>query len=140
MDYFSTFEISRTGMALEKARLDASVANLASMNRSAAPGTTPFRPLRVLSQALALDFQQQLDRAGGTELLQVVEQDRAPRMVFDPGHPHADAKGFVAYPGVDQATEMMTLNSALRSYEANMVALNVAKTMAARALDLGGSQ
>ena len=94
----------------------------------------------MLASPLTLDFEQQMTRAGGAEVVQVVEENRAPRMAFDPGHPHADAKGFVAYPGVDQPTEMLMLNTALRAYEANMVALNTAKTMATRALEIGGSQ
>ncbi len=62
----------------------------------------------------------------------------APRMVYEPGHPFANERGFVAYPGVDAATEMVTIMTALRAYEANVAALNAARTMTLRALDIGG--
>jgi len=64
----------------------------------------------------------------------------APRMVYEPGHPHADTKGYVAYPGVDQSTQMVNMASALRAYEANVVAMNAARVMAARTLEIGGQQ
>jgi flagellar basal-body rod protein FlgC len=60
------------------------------------------------------------------------------RNVLEPSHPLADAKGFVAYPGVDTAAEMMSLMNATRAYEANVVAMNAARSMALRALDIGG--
>ena len=52
-------------------------------------------------------------------------------MVYEPGHAYADSKGFVAYPGVNHTAEMLTLNSALRAYEANVAAMSAAKAMAA---------
>jgi flagellar basal-body rod protein FlgC len=60
-------------------------------------------------------------------------------MVHEPGHPMADAKGFVKYPGVDPAADMISLMSAARAYEANVAALNTARTMALKALDIGGN-
>ena len=56
---------------------------------------------------------------------------------FDPTHPDADEDGFVAYPNVDMVTEMTDMLSASRSYEANITVVNVAKSMAQRALDIG---
>jgi flagellar basal-body rod protein FlgC len=61
-----------------------------------------------------------------------------PRRVLEPGHPLADAEGFVRYPGVDAAAEMVALMSATRAYEANVVALNAARAMALKALEIGG--
>jgi flagellar basal-body rod protein FlgC len=58
-------------------------------------------------------------------------------MVFDPTHPDANEDGFVAYPNVDMITEMTDMLSASRSYEANITIVNVAKSMAQRALDIG---
>jgi flagellar basal-body rod protein FlgC len=70
----------------------------------------------------------------------VVATNAPQRMVQDPGHPHADAQGYVRYPGVDQAAEMITAMTALRTYEANVAAMGFARAMAARALDIGGSR
>jgi flagellar basal-body rod protein FlgC len=57
--------------------------------------------------------------------------------VLEPGHPDADAKGFVAYPAVNSVAEMVNVMTAVRSYEANVIALNGAKAMAMKALDIG---
>jgi flagellar basal-body rod protein FlgC len=61
------------------------------------------------------------------------------RQVLDPGHPEADASGHVAYPAINHNTEMLNLMTAVRAYEANVVALNAAKSMAQRALEIGGN-
>ena len=50
-----------------------------------------------------------------------------PRLVFEPAHPDANAQGFVAYPGVDTTNEMVNLMTAVRAYEANVVAIGAAK-------------
>ncbi|OEZ96672.1 flagellar basal body rod protein FlgC [Duganella sp. HH101] len=142
MDYNAAFQISASGMAVEKLRLDVTAANIASMNTAAASAAQAYRPMRVISQAAPLNFGQQFDQlsGGGVQVLAVEPQAVAARMVYEPGHPYADAKGMVAYPGVNHTAEMVNLSTALRAYEANVAAMNAAKTMAARALDIGGQQ
>jgi flagellar basal-body rod protein FlgC len=145
MDYNAAFQISASGMSLEKLRLDLTAANIANMNTAAPNGTQAYRPLRAIAQTVPLSFSQQFGQlagvqSGGVQLLSIEPQDSAPRMVYEPGHPYADAKGMVAYPGVNHPAEMVNLSAALRAYEANVVAMNAAKTMAARTLDIGGNQ
>jgi flagellar basal-body rod protein FlgC len=67
----------------------------------------------------------------------LVPDSREPRRVYQPGHPDADADGFVAYPNVSIVEEMVDLVSATRSYEANAAAFVAAKAMAQQALELG---
>jgi flagellar basal-body rod protein FlgC len=62
-----------------------------------------------------------------------------PRLVHEPGNPMADEHGMVSYPGVDPAAEMISLLSATRAYEANVAAMNIARTLALKALDIGGN-
>ena len=69
---------------------------------------------------------------------QIAPSGAAPRRVSQPGHPLADERGFVALPGVDTAAEMIELMSATRAYEANVAAMNTTRTLAMRALDIGG--
>jgi flagellar basal-body rod protein FlgC len=143
MDYRAVFNVSAAGMDVEKLRLDTAALNLANMDTSAAPGTTPFKPLRVVSQAVVPSFQhwmsvEDLARAGGLPHAAVVESDAAPRIVHDPADPHADANGDVRYPGVNHTAEMLTVMTALRAYEANVAALGAAKSMALHALEIGG--
>jgi len=66
--------------------------------------------------------------------------DGAPRLVYEPGHPDADTKGFVAYPDVNPVSEMVELMTVTRAYEANVRAMNMAKTMALKALEIGGDR
>lgn len=143
MDYHAAFQISASGMAFEKMRLDVTAANIANMNTAAASAGQVYQPLRVVGRAAALNFSQQFGQlaavsGGGVQIAAVEPQAVAARMVYEPGHPYADAKGFVAYPGVNHASEMLTLNTALRAYEANVAAMSAAKAMAARALEIGG--
>ena len=67
----------------------------------------------------------------------IVEDSLPPRMVYDPQHPDANSDGYVAMPNINVVTEMVDLISATRAYEANITAINAAKTMAMKALDIG---
>ena len=143
MDYRAVFQISASGMEVEKLRLDTAALNLANMNSSVAPGAAPFKPLRVVSQASPVSFGQWMQiqgnaSPGGVNAAAVVETQSAPRIVHDPAHPHADARGDVHYPGVVHSAEMLNIMTALRVYEANVAALSAAKSMATHALQIGG--
>lgn len=142
MDYSSAFHISASGMAVEKMRLDITAANIANMHSAGTNAGAVYRPMQVISQAVPLTFARSFGQvyaaSGGARVASVEPQTVAPRMVYEPGHPYADTKGFVAYPGVNHTSEMMNVNIALRAYEANVAAMAAAKTMAARALEIGG--
>jgi flagellar basal-body rod protein FlgC len=145
MDYRNAFAISATGMNVEKLRLDTSAVNLANIHSSKGPNGKLFRPLHVTSVEGTTNFAVGFELLGGAQLhgamVQSVEEtDVAPHKLYEPGNPDADDKGYVSMPGVNQVTEMVNIASALRAYEANVVAMNAAKTMALKALDLGGSQ
>ena len=77
---------------------------------------------------------------GGAVATLVKDTSAQPRLVSEPGHPYADANGMVRYPGVNHLEQMMVITEALRAYEANVAAMQAAKSMAARALDIGGNQ
>lgn len=146
MDYLSSFRISASGMQVEKLRADLTAVNLANMNSSRSADGVLFKPLRLVTAVKnpSSDFATTFESLAGADFLtgtgayEVEQVDVAPRMVYDPSHPDANDKGFVAYPGINHLNEMMTLMTAMRSYEANVVAMNAAKTMALKALDLGG--
>jgi flagellar basal-body rod protein FlgC len=147
MDYYSAFEISASGMAVEKTRLDTLALNLANANTTRTEGGGPYRPLRVVARAVNnIGFEGRLDALlqgpypGGVEVTEIVAQEVAPRLVRDPGHPDADEQGYVAYPNINPVSEMVTMIEAVRGYEANVRAMNAAKAMALSALDIGRSQ
>jgi flagellar basal-body rod protein FlgC len=139
MNYLQAFAISASGMTVEKARVDITAVNLANASSTRSAEGTLFRPLRVISSARAPEFASLLARElQGAEVLEVRPLDTAPRLAYEPGHPDADAKGFVAYPGINPVSEMMNLLTAMRVYEANVAALGAAKAMALRTLEIGG--
>ncbi len=147
MDYRAIFEVSAAGMGVEKKRLEVATLNLANMHSSAPAGTPGYVPLRVVAHAAATGatgfgqlMQAEMASGAASPAVDVVATNAPQRMVQDPGHPHADAQGYVRYPGVDQAAEMITAMTALRTYEANVAAMGFARAMAARALDIGGTR
>lgn len=142
MDYFRTAAISASGMLAQKTRIEASALNLANMNTTHAAGEPGFRPVTAVIHAQRGAFAQALVgdvlpmALAHAELVPVAEQP--PRLAYEPGHPDADSNGMVAYPVIDHAKEMLNVTAALRSYEANLAVLQVTKTLAAKALDIGG--
>jgi flagellar basal-body rod protein FlgC len=74
---------------------------------------------------------------GGVRVVGIARDITPPRMVYQPGHPDADANGYVTYPNVDIVHEMVDLITASRAYEANLTAYNAAKSMFLRTLDIG---
>ena len=141
MDYLQSFAISAAGMDVERTRVEVASLNLANAHTLQAPGVPGFQPLRVIASASGA-FASQVEEglaAAGLPAATVEPNGAPPRRVHDPGHPLADAQGFVSYPGVDPATEMVGLMSATRAYEANVAALNTARALALKALDIGRS-
>lgn len=142
MDYSRAFAVSAAGMALERSRVEVAAANLAQANTALDPTATAAQPMRVIARALAgQPFGQLVDglQPATSVAFTVEPQGLAPRRVHEPGHPFADPQGFVAYPGIDPAGEMVTLMAATRAYEANLAALTTARTLALRTLDIGRS-
>lgn len=144
MDYRNSFAISVSGMTVEKTRLDVTAANLANVHSGKRADGTLFAPMQVVSGEMRGSFASRFEQLTsghlqGAEVRGISAVATTPRMVYQPGSPDADDRGFVTEPGVNQVTEMVNLTSALRAYEANVVAMNAAKTMALKALELGGA-
>lgn len=145
MDYMTAFAISGSGMSVEKLRLDVTALNIANVYSTRGPDGGGYEPLQVISGARQTQLfrsafaAESLRLAGGAEVLEVRAVGVASRLVYEPSHPDADATGFVAYPGINPVNEMVTLLAAMRAYEANVAAFNAAKTMALKALELGGN-
>jgi len=74
--------------------------------------------------------------AGGVKAAAIVADPTPPRQVYDPGHPDANAQGYVLMPNVNPVTEMVDLIASSRSYEANVTALQTAKSMFSKTFDL----
>lgn len=145
MGIFDSFSISASGMTAEKLRLDITANNIANINSSGRPNDPANPPYR---RKIPI-FAQMLEQAGdsgvlryrykgaGVHVSKIVEDKNEPRLVYDPDHPHADEKGYVAYPNINMVNEMVNMISATRAYEANVTALNAAKDIALKALEIG---
>lgn len=139
MNPFNSFAISAAGMNVERLRVDVAALNLANANTVMTTDGVRYHPLRVVSQAAPGTGFGALVGAGLSGPQASVEASTLPaRQVLEPGNPAADSRGFVSYPGVDTTVEMMSILSATRAYEANVAALNAARSMALKALEIGG--
>jgi flagellar basal-body rod protein FlgC len=142
VEYSRVTQISIAGMMAQKARLEAAALNLSNMNTSIAPGTVGFRPVSAVIHLAPAAFANAMKH--GSQPLMVAKAELLPqsgpstRTVYEPGNPDADANGMVLYPAVDHTQQMMTVMSALRAYEANIAVLESTKTLAAKALEIGG--
>ena len=129
MGMFDALEISGTGLTAQRLRMDVTAENLAN-----AQSTNYRRKEVVLQQATFGDALNAASR--GVEVAGVVQDASPGRRVYDPGNPAADAQGYVTQPNVDSVTEMVDLIGSSRAYEANVTAMQTAKTMFTRTLDI----
>lgn len=120
-------EISRTGLDVEWRRLEVIAQNLANAS------SVGYQPRRLVSGAVP-SFGAHM---AGVEVKSIASASASPRLVREPSNPQADARGMVAYPAIDQAAEMTMMIKASRVYEANIVAMNSARQMYSKALELG---
>ena len=144
MNFFQSMNISATGLSAQRTRMNLLSANLANANTTRTPEGGPYKRKDAVFSAVpeSPGFENYLDESWGTKLKkvkvwQIHEDTRAPRKVHDPGHPDADKNGIVEMPNIQVMTEMVNMIAATRSYEANTTALNSAKQMATKALEIG---
>jgi flagellar basal-body rod protein FlgC len=130
--------ISATGLSAESRRMEVIANNVANANTTAGPDGKLFRRQEVIFAARLADRMQDADRfeGQGVELEAIVEDQRPPQRVYRPGHPDADAEGYVEMPDIKVVEEMVDMMSASRSYEANLSAIKTARNMAGQALEL----
>jgi len=133
---FGGLEISASALTAERLRMDVTAENLANAQTTRGADGQPYRRKEVVLQELGAGFGAQLDKAMGVEVAGVVEDQTPLKRVHDPGHPDADAQGYVSMPNVDTVAEMVDLISASRAYEANVTAMQAAKQMFAKTLEL----
>ena len=146
MGLFDALSISASGLSAERLRMDVTAENLANAHSTQGPDGQPYRRKSVVLGATGQDgFAGALARAAGqgsgrtaagVEVVAIVEDDAPGRRVYDPGHPDADQQGYVTMPNVETVTEMVDLISSSRSYEANVTAMQTAKQMFAKTMEL----
>lgn len=136
----NALEISATGLTAQRVRLNVVAENLANAETTRAADGGPYRRKLVVFGAEAANaFGAALDAAqtSTVKVLSIEESDEAPRMIHQPSHPDANAEGYVTLPNVNPLLEMVDLLAASRAYEANVTAVQAAKSMANKALEIG---
>ena len=142
MSLFGALSIGASGMAAERFRAEALTENLANAETTRTPAGGPYRRKDVVFESTPVSspfssvFDAQLQSLGGVQVSDVVTDMSAPEMRYLPGHPDANAEGYVAFPHVNPAEDMVDLMGAARNYEANVAAMGAVKDMIQKSIDL----
>lgn len=137
MGLFDAIHVSGSGLSAERLRMDVTAENLANASTTRGPDGGPYRRKSVvLEQQGGGGFGAALAQARGVQVGGIVEDPAPPRRMYDPGHPDADADGYVAMANVNPVTEMVDLITASRAYEANVTAMQTAKTIFSKTLEV----
>ena len=142
MNLFGMLELSGGALAAERQRAEVVTSNMANAETTRTPEGGPYRRKLVVFRAQRLpEFPLMLAglhsvSARGVRVQQVVSDPAPPLERYQPGHPDADAKGYVAYPAVNPVEEMTDLLGAVRAYELNAAAVQAAKNMIQQSLDI----
>jgi flagellar basal-body rod protein FlgC len=133
MELGRALDISAAGMAAQTARLRVVAENLANQDTTGStPGAEPYR-------RKTISFANRMDRSLGIATVQVARIGRDPADFprrYDPGHPAADAQGYVRTPNVNSFIELMDMREAQRSYTANLAVLQTTRGMLERTISL----
>jgi flagellar basal-body rod protein FlgC len=146
MGYFGALDIGASALTAQRLRMDTISQNIANANTTRTEDGTPYRRrIGVFKeQSDGLPFSEYLTNSSkemylgkGVKVAKIVEDSSPFKKVYDPGHPDADADGYVEMPNIDVVTEMVNMISATRAYEANVTSINTTKSMAMKALEIG---
>lgn len=144
MDFETTAKISASGLSANRTWLNVLTSNLANSQTTKTADGKPYERRTVIYESVPAveTFSDSLDSAMGEDLSKVRVTDILPdgrdfKNVFDPNHPDANAQGIVQFPNINPVEEMANLLVASRTYEANLAALNTAKQLALKAIEIG---
>lgn len=132
MSLFNIFNVSGSAMSAQAQRLNTVASNLANADSATSASGEAYRAKQVVFEAVPT-------AGGGTgvKVQQVIEDPSPLKQVYDPKHPMADDKGYVAMPNVNVVDEMVNMLSATRSYQTNVETMNAAKTLLMKTLTIG---
>jgi flagellar basal-body rod protein FlgC len=142
MSLFSLLSVSASGMSAQRARAELLVENLANAETTRTQEGGPYRRKDAVfatdapESPFASIFEAQLARPDGVRVSEVVVDNRDPERRYLPGHPDADKDGYVSFPRINPAEDMVDLMGATRSYQANVAAISAVKDMIQRSIDL----
>lgn len=135
MNLFKIFDIAGSGMSAQSVRLNTTASNLANADTIAGDAEGAYRSRQPVFQAML--EQGSSTGVGGVRILDIVESAREPVPEYDPGHPQANAEGYIFRSNVNIAEEMTNMISASRTFQNNAEVLNTSKQLLLRTLQLG---
>lgn len=143
MSLFSVLSVSASGMAAQRTRAELVVQNLANSETTRTDQGGPYRRQDVVFQSapetspFSSVFQSEMTNGvAGVEVAEVVQDASEGEKRYQPGHPDADKEGYVTYPNVNPAEDMVDLLSAQRGFEANVAAMTAIKDMIQHSIDI----
>ncbi len=143
-DFFDSLDVSASALSAERMRMNTTSSNLANAQTTRTPEGGPYRRKDVVFEsqptrefASVLSDQMTDVPLHKVHVADVISDPNAPRMVPDPSNPDANEEGMVAMPNINSMEEMVNLINASRTYEANVTAINVARNMMNKALEIG---
>lgn len=145
MGFLDAINISASGLTAERLRMDIISKNIANASTTRTSDGLPYRRQVVIFQedeseqpfSSFLSKAQNNFKKSGVRVSSIVEDKSEFKLVYNPGHPDADEKGYIKMPNVDIMVEMVNMISATRAYEANVTSINSTKNMVMKALDIG---
>jgi flagellar basal-body rod protein FlgC len=142
MSLFSALSVGASGMAAQRARAEVLVENLANAETTRTPEGGPYRRKDVVFESTAIEspfssvYNAQLNSPNGVAVSDILTDTSDPERRYMPGHPDADQDGYVAFPKMNPAEDMVDLMGSARTYEANVAAISAVKDMIQRSIDL----
>ena len=143
MDFITALDMGASALSAERTHINIISMNLANAKTTRTQDGNPYRRKSVVMEATPLDapFAKQMQDALGRELrgvrVSAIAIDQRPhKLVYEPGHPDANADGYVAYPDINVVEEMAALMTAQRGYEANVTTVETIKQMYTKALEI----
>jgi flagellar basal-body rod protein FlgC len=140
---FGAIAVSASGLEAQRIRAELITENLANADTTRTPGGGPYRRKDAVFSTAPLNSsfagtlaEVSADGSQGVTVSDISVDQSDPERRYLPGHPDADAEGYVAFPKIDPAGEMVDLMSASRGYEANIAAISSVKDMIGRSLEL----
>lgn len=140
MSLFASLSVSASGMSAQRTRAELLVQNLANAETTRTPDGGPYKRRSAVftteQQVSPFSAVFQSEISTGVAVAEVVEDGRPPDRRYMPGHPDADKDGYVAFPNVNPAEDMVDLMNASRTFAGNVAAISAIKNMIFRSIDL----
>ena len=143
MDFMTALDIGASALSAERTHMNIISMNLANAKTTRTTEGGPYKRRSVILEALPVDapFSKQMKSLmdqdlRGVRVERLAVDQRPAKLVYEPGHPDANADGFVAYPDINVVEEMAALMTAQRGYEANVTTVDTIKAMYTKALEI----